>query len=110
MHEVVASKTDPDAEYMNRPGKPVGFHYLGHTSVDTQRGIITDMHITAGNVNDHIPFVERVKAQKSRLELPIKAIGADKGYDFSEVHCGLEQEADYRIRYSHRVIGGRPYY
>lgn len=92
MHEVVASKTDPDAGYMNRPGKPVGFHYLSHTSIDAQKGIITDVHVTAGNVNDHIPFLERVKVQKSRLGLPIQTIGADKGYDFAEVHCGLEQE------------------
>lgn len=92
MHEVLMSKTDPDAGYMNRPGKPVGFHYLGHTSIDPKRGIITDIHVTAGNVNDHTPFVERVKALKSRLGLPIKAIGADKGYDRSEVHYGLERE------------------
>lgn len=92
MHEIVSSKTDPDAGYMNRPGKPVGFHYLSHTSIDAQKGIITDVHVTAGNVNDHLPFLERVKAQKNRLGLPIKAIGADKGYDFSEVHYGLERE------------------
>jgi len=92
MHEVLVSKTDPDAGYMNRPGKPVGFHYLGHTSVDTKHGIITDVHATAGNINDHAPFIERVKVLKSRLGLPIKAIGADKGYDRSEVHYGLEQE------------------
>lgn len=92
MHEIVASKTDSDAGYMNRPGKPTGFHYLAHVSIDAKKGIITDVHATAGNVNDHIPFVERVKVLKSRLGLPIQAIGADKGYDFSEVHHGLEQE------------------
>lgn len=92
MHEIVSSRTDPDSGYMNRPGKPSGFHYLGHTSVDAKRGIITDMYVTTGNINDHIPFVERVKALKSRLGLPIGAIGADKGYDFPEVHYGLEQE------------------
>jgi transposase len=92
MHEVVSSKTDPDAGYMNRPGKPVGFHYLSHTSLDAKKGIITDVHVTAGNVNDHIPFVDRVKVLKSKLGLPIQAIGADKGYDYSEVHHGLEQE------------------
>jgi transposase len=90
--EIVLSKTDPEAGYMNRPGKPVGFHYLSHTSIDTKSGIITDVYATAGNVNDHLPFVERVKVLKSRLGLPIHAIGADKGYDFSEVHHGLELE------------------
>lgn len=83
MHEVVSSKTDPDAGYMNRPGKPTGFHYLSHTSLDAKRGIITDVHVTAGNVNDHIPFVERVKVLKRKLRLPIQAIGADKGYDLT---------------------------
>lgn len=92
MREIVLSKTDPEAGYMNRPGKPVGFHYLSHTSLDTKNGIIADVYATAGNVNDHIPFVERVKVLKSRLGLPIHAIGADKGYDFSEVHHGLELE------------------
>ena len=91
MREVVSSKTDPDAGYMNRPGKPIGFHYLSHTSIDAKHGIITDVHPTAGNLNDHIPFVERVKVQKGKLGLPIRKIGADKGYDCAEVHHGLEQ-------------------
>jgi len=91
MREVVSSKTDPDAGYMNRPGKPIGFHYLSHTSIDAKHGIITDVHATAGNLNDHIPFVERVKVQKGKLGLPIRKIGADKGYDCAEVHHGLEQ-------------------
>jgi len=90
MREVVSSKTDPDAGYMNRPGKPIGFHYLSHTSIDAKHGIITDVHATAGNINDHIPFVERVKVQKGKLGLPIRKIGADKGYDCAEVHYGLE--------------------
>ncbi len=92
MREIISSKTDPEAGYMNRLGKPSGFHYLNHISIDVKKGIITDSYATAGNVNDHIPFIERVKAQKGRLGLPIGAIGADKGYDFLEVHHGLEQE------------------
>lgn len=92
IHEVISSKTDPDAGYMNRPGKPTGFHYLAHVSIDAKKGIITDVHATAGNVNDHIPFMERVRVLKDRLGIPLQVIGADKGYDFSEVHHGLEQE------------------
>lgn len=92
IHEIVSSTTDPDAGYMNRPGKPSGFHYLSHTSIDTAKGVITDVHVTAGNVNDHIPILERIKVQKSKLGITIKAVGADKGYDFSEVHYGLEKE------------------
>lgn len=40
MHEIISSKTDPDAGYMNRLGKSVGFHYLSHTSLDAPKGLL----------------------------------------------------------------------
>lgn len=88
--EIIRSTTDPDAGLMNRPGKPGGFHYLGHTSIDPKHGIITDIHVTPGNVNDQQPYVERVKVQKEKFHLKINKAGADKGYDYAEVHHGLE--------------------
>ncbi|MDQ0901064.1 hypothetical protein [Paenibacillus sp. V4I7] len=53
--EVTQSLTDPETGLMNRPKKPIGFHFLSHTSIDTTYGIITDIHVTPGNVNDHEP-------------------------------------------------------
>ena len=32
----IRSKTDPDAGFLGRPGKPSGFHYLAHVTVETQ--------------------------------------------------------------------------
>lgn len=89
--EITRSTTDPDSGLMSRPGKPGGFHYLGHASIDPKHGIITDMHVTPGNVNDHQPYIERVKVQKEKFHLKIKKAGADKGYDYADVHQGLEK-------------------
>jgi len=87
--EETRSLTDPDARMMSRPGKPRGFHYLSHTSIDPQYGIITDIHVTPGNVNDQEPIVERLKQQQTKYRFQIRKFGADKGYDFAQVHHGL---------------------
>ncbi|TLN01369.1 IS1182 family transposase, partial [bacterium] len=89
--EVVVSTTDPDSGYMNRPNKPKGFHYLNHMSIDTENGIITDVHVTPGNVNDHEPYIDRLKVQEEKFGLDIQKVGADKGYDYMNVHYGLDK-------------------
>jgi len=83
---ILVSTTDPDSGIMSRPDKPRGFHYLNHQSTDAKSGIITDVFVTPGNVNDNVPYVGRIKHQKGKLGLPIKEVGADKGYDFVEIH------------------------
>jgi transposase len=80
------SKTDPDSGYMNRPDKPQGFHYLSHQSSDGKSGIITDVYVTPGNVNDCVPYVLRIKYQKERYNFPIKEVGIDQAYDQIEIH------------------------
>lgn len=40
--ETKVSRTDPEAGYMVREGKPKGFFYLDHRTVDGKLGIITD--------------------------------------------------------------------
>lgn len=87
----ICSPTDPDAGLFNRPGKPGGFHYLGHISIDSRYGIITDIHATAGNVTDHAPYLERLTIQREKFGIDIRKVGADKGYDLPEVHHGLEK-------------------
>jgi len=89
--EIIRSTTDPECGMMNRPRKPSGFHYLSHTTVDTNCGIITDIFVTPGNVNDNDPFIERLALQKEKFGLNIQNVGADKGYDCSSIHHGLEQ-------------------
>ncbi|KZM37307.1 transposase, partial [Marinomonas sp. SBI8L] len=37
---------------MVRDQKPKGFFYLDHRTVDSKVNIITDVHVTSGNVHD----------------------------------------------------------
>jgi transposase len=89
--KVVRSTTDADAGLLGRIGKPDGFHYLGHTSIDTKHGIITDIYVTPGNLNDHTPYIKRLKVQKEKWKLNIQNVGVDRGYDYPEIHYGLEK-------------------
>jgi transposase len=83
-------QTDSDSGLLNRPGKPSGPHYLAHTSIDTENGIIVDIHPSAGNINDCEPFVERLKVIQDKFDLDIKNVGADRGYDTTPIHHGLK--------------------
>ncbi|WP_418790466.1 IS1182 family transposase [Phosphitispora sp. TUW77] len=89
--QIVRSKTDPESGYLNRPEKPKGFHYLDHMSIDAKHGIITDVYVTPGNVDDSEPYIDRLKSQQERLGLNIRKVGADKGYDYMNVHYGLDK-------------------
>ena len=55
------SRTDPEVGHMNRPGKPVGPHYLSHQTLDTDHGIILDMVVTPGDVNDSVPYLDQME-------------------------------------------------
>lgn len=83
-------KTDPDSGLLSRPGKPSGPHYLAHTSIDTENGIIVDIHPSAGNINDCEPFVERLSVIQEKFDLDIKNVGTDRGYDTTPIHHGLK--------------------
>jgi IS5 family transposase len=83
-------KTDPDSGVLKRPGKPFGPHYLAHTSIDTENGIIIDIHPSAGNINDCEPFIERLSVIQEKFNLDIKSAGADGGYDTTQIHHGLQ--------------------
>jgi transposase len=87
----IKSTTDPETGYLGRTGKPKGFHYLNHQSQDSKYGIITDVYVTPGNVNDFIPYIDRLKVQKEKFGFKIEEVAADTGYDFPEVHWGLDQ-------------------
>lgn len=78
--EIKVSTTDPDSGYMYRDGKPEGFFYLDHRTVDAKYTIITDAYITSGNVHDSTPYLERLKRQKERFGFSIEAVALDSGY------------------------------
>ncbi|WP_421779397.1 IS1182 family transposase [Kiloniella litopenaei] len=89
--ETKVSSTDPDAGYMVREGKPKGFFYLDHRTVDGKLGIITDSHTTAANVHDSIPYLDRLDRQRKRFDLRVQAVGLDAGYATAAIAKGLEE-------------------
>ena len=88
---IKVSTTDPDSGYMHREGKPKGFFYLDHRSVDKKFAIITDTYVTAGNVHDSRPYLERLDHQIQRFGFTPHSVGLDAGYSTSAICHGLEQ-------------------
>ena len=86
------STTDPDSGYMVRDQKPKGFFYLDHRTVDGKANIITDVHITAGNVHDSVPYIGRLERQQKRFGFNIKAVGLDAGYNSASICKQLEDK------------------
>jgi len=86
------STTDPDSGYMVRDQKPKGFFYLDHRTVDGKANIITDVHITAGNVHDSVPYIARLERQQERFGFHIKAVGLDAGYNSAPICKQLEDK------------------
>lgn len=79
--KIKVSTTDPESGFMMRKGKPEGFFYLDHRTVDHKFNIITDVFVTAGNVNDSNVYVERLERQIEKFEFKaLEAVALDSGY------------------------------
>jgi transposase len=89
--ETKVSRTDPDSGYMVRDGKPKGFFYLDHRTVDGKLGIVTDTHATPASVHDSIPYLDRLDRQRRRFGLDVRAVGLDAGYATAGIARGLEE-------------------
>lgn len=89
--EIKVSRTDPDSGFMVRDDKPRGFFYLDHRTVDGKHAIITDTHVTAANVHDSQPYLQRLDRQCKRFGLAPDMVGLDAGYYTPQVCHGLEQ-------------------
>lgn len=76
------STTDPECGFMNRKGKPEGFFYLDHRTVDHKFNIITDVFVTPGNVNDSTVYLERLQSQIERFGFAetLESVALDSGY------------------------------
>ena len=70
---------------MHRDGKPKGFFYLDHRTVDAKANIITDVYVTPGNVNDVKPYIGRLKAQIEKFKFEVEKVGLDAGYNVSNI-------------------------
>lgn len=108
--EINQSTTDPDSGYMVRDEKPKGFFYLDHRTVDGQCNIITDVHVTPGNVHDSVPYLKRLDRQIDRFNLPVEAVGLDAGYFTSALCKGIENRGLYGVMGYRRPIHKKGYF
>lgn len=95
------SKTDPEAGYMDRPGKPKGMHYLSHQTVDTEYGIVLDVAVTPGNSSDVAPYLDQLQRINETV-IPILAATADAAYDVPLVHQELARENIHFFVHPHK--------
>jgi IS5 family transposase len=95
--EIKVSRTDQDAGYMVREGKPKGFFYLDHRTVDSKHAIITDTHATPATVHDSVPYLGRLDRQRERFGFAVQAVGLDAGYATTAIAKGLEERGIYGV-------------
>ena len=92
--EQTQSLTDPESGWLVRPGKPNGFHYLTHQTIDAENGIIVDVEVTPGNTSDNKPYIEQLERTVNNLsgmDIEVEAVCADSAYDTALIHKGLEE-------------------
>ncbi len=95
--EIKVSRTDPESGYMVREGKPKGFFYLDHRTVDGICGIITDSFVTPANVHDSQPYLSRLDRQRNRFGFKTQAAGLDAGYFTPHICKGLVERNIYGV-------------
>lgn len=95
--EIKVSRTDPEAGYMVRDGKPTGFFYFDHRTVDGAHALITDIHVTPANVHDSGPYLERLDRMRERFDFDVAAAGLDAGYFTPAICKGLEARNIYGV-------------
>lgn len=95
--EIKVSTTDSESGYMMRDGKPEGFYYLDHRSVDVKYNIVTDVHVTPGNVHDSVPYIERLDRQIERFGFVVEAVALDSGYLSTPICKKLEDRKIFAV-------------
>lgn len=95
--EIKVSTTDPESGYMVREGKPEGFYYLDHRTVDGKLNIITDVYVTPGNVHDSVPYLERLDRQIEKFGFKVEAVALDAGYLTAGICHGLREREIFGV-------------
>lgn len=59
--------------------------------------IITDVHVTQGNVHDSLPYIERLERQTERFGFNVEAVALDAGYLTNPICNKLEQKKIFAV-------------
>ena len=94
---IKVSTTDKESGYYHRDNKEKGFMYLEHRTVNGKCNIITDAYVTKGNIHDSAVCVERLEYQQNNLNLNIKKVGLDSGYDTIDIKKYFKEKEIYGV-------------
>ena len=92
LKEIKVSKTDPESGYMTREGKPQGFFYLDHRTVDGKHAFIVDTSVTPASMHDSVPYLDRLARTEQRFGLSEEVVGLDAGYYSAICESLVEQD------------------
>ena len=84
--KVAKNISDPDSGLLFRDKKPRIFGYLSHNTVDSKNGITLAVTVTPANVSDNVPHAEQILGILNKYKFDTYAIGADSGFDSSEIY------------------------
>ena len=87
----MVSTTDPESGQQTRDGKPSGFHYSEHRTVDSKNNVIVNVHVEPANINDITPVPTILKEILFRLGKLPKYMGFDSGYHSAWIAHLLEK-------------------
>lgn len=104
--EIQVSTTDPESGQLHKEGKPDGFHFSEHRTVDSRCNIVVNVRITAANVNDVDPMPDILRDIKGRLGTLPTYMGVDAGYHNARTchllaENGIQGVVGYR-RHTHK--------
>lgn len=94
---VKVSLTDPESGYVYREGKPEGFYYSSHVTVDGKHNLVTDVHVTAGNVSDGSCYLQRLDHQRKRFGFEVEEVALDAGYLNMPICRGLQERGIFGV-------------
>ena len=84
------SRTDPDAR-LSRTGGGFEPSYKQHAVVDDARGVVLDVSVTEGTVNEREVLESQVEAVRELWGRDPALVTADAGYAYSKVYAALER-------------------
>ena len=87
----MVSTTDPESGQQTRDGKPGGFHYSEHRTVDSKNNVIVNVHVEPANISDITPVPTILKEILFRLGKLPKYMGFDAGYHSAWIAHLLEK-------------------
>ena len=70
---------------MHKEGKPDGFHYSEHRTVDSRHNVIVNVRVTAANINDVDPIPDILRDIHRRMGQLPDYMGLDAGYHNARV-------------------------